>query len=244
VAQRLQRLIGIALWVGGGSLAVGAIFVVSFFTAVRFGMRGTEVEVPDLTGLPLEAARQRMATADLVPEVVDQRHDPRVASGSVLEQMPQPEARVRRGRKVKLVLSLGGKVLTVPTVVGGAARTVAIELRQAGFIPGDEARVHSRELEPGKVLAQVPPAGSSVVPGSRVHRLVSAGARPAAWTMVDLTGKSRREAERWIENSGFRKGGVRHVPAGGLAPGTVVAQSPEAGYPVRARDIVELSVAE
>ena len=32
------------------------------------------------------------------------------------------------------------------------------DLRQEGFIPGDEARVHSYAMESGKVLAQVPAA--------------------------------------------------------------------------------------
>jgi len=145
---------------------------------------------------------------------------------------------------MKLILSLGGKVLSVPNLEGHASRAVAIELRQEGFMPGEEARVFSSEMERGKVLAQVPEAGAPVVPNSRVHRLVSDGPLPAAWVMPDLTGQSRREAERWISLCGFRRGVVSRVPAAGLDPGTVVSQIPQAGYPIRSKDIVELAVAE
>lgn len=240
----LRRIVRGALWVLGGGALVAIVFVFSFFTAMRVEMRSTEVEVPDLSGLTPEAARQKLAPLGLVVEVVDQRNDPRVASGRVLEQTPPPGASVRRGRKMKLILSLGGKVLTVPDVVGHAARAVAIELRQKGFLPGDEAQVHSYGVAQGKVLGQVPAADAKAVPGSRIHRLVSDGPMPATWVMPDLTGRSRAEAERWISLCGFRRGIVRRVPASGVASGTVVAQLPEAGYPVRTKDIVELAVAE
>ena len=244
LSRTLKRIGWTALWVLGGGALLGAVFTFSFFTAMRVEMRSTEVAVPDLAGLTLESARERTAPLDLVVAIVDQRNDPRVASGRVLEQMPPPGASVRRGRKVKLIVSLGGKVLSVPDLVGHAARAVAIELRQEGFVPGDEARVHSYEMEAGKVLAQVPATGATVVPSSRVHRLVSDGPPPAAWIMPDLSGKTRAEAERWISLCGFRRGVVRRVSAAGRASGTVVAQLPQAGYPIRSKDIVELAVAE
>ena len=94
------------------------------------------------------------------------------------------------------------------------------------------------------VIAQVPAAGTRVVPNSRVHRLVSDGPRPATWIMPDLTGRTRDDAERWIKLCGFRRGAVRRVDEPGWTPGTVVAQLPLAGYPIRSKDIVELAVAE
>ncbi len=242
--QGLSRAGGAALWLVFGGALVAGVFVFSFFTAMRVEMRSTEVDVPDLSGLTLEASQELASPLDLVLQVVDQRNDPRVPSGRVLEQMPPAGASVRRGRKMKLILSLGGKVLNVPNLVGSASRAVVIELRQQGLVPGDEARVHSYDMEVGKVLAHVPAAGAAVVPNSRIHRLVSLGPIPPTWIMPDLTGKTRREAERWISLCGFRRGVVRRVAAAGLAPGTVVAQLPQAGYPIRSRDIVELVIAE
>jgi serine/threonine-protein kinase len=242
---RLLKRIGWAvLWSVGGGFLFAAVFSFAFFTAMRVEMRSTEVVVPELAGLDLEAARQRSAPLELVVEVVDRRHDPRVPSGRVLEQTPPPGGTVRRGRKMKLILSLGGRVLTVPDLVGQASRAVAIELQHEGLITGEEARVPSYELETGRVLAQVPAAGATVVPNSRVHRLVSDGAPTAKWIMPDLTGKTRADAEQWIALCGFRRGVVRRVRAGASAPGTVVAQLPQAGYPIHSKDIVELAVAE
>ncbi len=237
-----KGLLGLVWLVGWGGLAALA-FVVCFFVAMRVELSGNQVDVPDVVGLGLEEATRQIESMQLVHDVVDRRNDPRIASGGVLEQTPPPGATVRQGRKVKLVLSLGGKVLEVPDLIGHAARAVAIELRQEGFQPGDEAHVHSYDMPTGRILAQVPASQSTAVPNSRVHRLVSDGPPSVAWVMPDLTGVTRKDAESWISDSGFRRGVVRRVEAFGQIPGTVVGQLPLAGYPVRSKDIVELAVA-
>lgn len=227
--------------VGGGSVAF--VFGLSFYLAMRVEMKSTEVRVPDLTGLTLQAASDSVEPFELVLDVVEQRHDPAIPSGRVLQQVPPATSSVRRGRKVKLILSLGGRVLEVPDLIGQAARTVEIELRQEGFIPGNESRIHAVGVAEGRVIAQVPPPGSPTVPNARVHRLVSNGEPTASWVMPDLGGLGRQSAERWLARAGFRRGAVRQVRMSGRAPGTVVGQLPLAGYPVRSNDVVELTVA-
>jgi serine/threonine-protein kinase len=244
IGRRLKRAAILGSWIAGGGALVVAVFVFAFYTAMRVEMRSTEVVVPELYGMTIEDATATAGPLDLVLQVVDQRNDPRVPSGHVLEQMPRPGDPVRRGRKVKLVLSSGGRVLEVPDLVGQAARAVPIELRRDGFVPGDEARVPSPSVPEGRVMAQVPEAGATAVPSSRVHRLVSAGPSPPTWVMPDLTGLDRREVERWIEAHGFRRGAVRRLASARRPAGTVVAQLPLAGYPVRGRDVIELAIAE
>jgi len=240
----LKRLISAGLWLFVGIGLAGVVFVASFYTAMRVEMRSTQVEVPQLRGLTLVEAKESVDPLGLVLEVVDQRNDPRVASGGVLGQTPRAGDSVRRGRKVKLILSLGGRVLEVPDLVGQAARAVSIKLEQEGFVPGDEANVFSTEVPRGRVMAQVPPPRATAMPNSRVHRLVSRGAPTPRWVMPDLSGLTRAEAARWIEKSGFRRGEVREVASSGKTRGEVVAQLPLAGYPIRSRDIVELAIAE
>ena len=242
-AQRLRRLGVWSLWVFGGGGAVLFVFALSFYLAMKMEMRSTEVVVPDLRGLSIEDASKAVDPLSLVLDVVDQRNDPAVGSGKILQQQPAGGSLVRRGRKLKLVMSLGGKILTVPNLQGKANRAVAIELRRDGFGTGDEARVYSRDVPAGKIVAQVPPPGSPGVPNTRVHRLVSSGPPAPAWVMPDLTGLPRGTAERWIEASGFRRSPVRRVASRGHAPGTVIGQLPLAGYPIHSNDIVELTVA-
>ena len=118
---------------------------------------------------------------------------------------------------------------------------VQIELRQGGFTPGHEVRVPSTGVGAGTVLAQVPPAQTPALPNTRVHRLVSDGPPGVVWVMPDLTGLPRERAEAWIRKAGFRTT-IRQVRIGSRASGTVVGQLPQAGYPVRSNDIIELTV--
>lgn len=242
-ARKLRKGAVVALWVFGGGALVAGVFVASFIVAMKSEMQSTEVRVPDLSTMTLEEARSETEPLGLELHVVDQQHHVTIPSGRVLQQEPAPDASVRRGRKVRLVVSLGSEVLEVPRLVGQADRAVEIELRRQGFAPGDEARVHSADAPAGRILAQVPPAGTPSVPNSRIHRLVSDGPRQTRFVMPDLTGLSRTAAERWVRLCGLRSGSIRKVPAVDSRRGTVVGQLPLAGYPVRARDVVELSIA-
>ena len=230
-------------WVVGGAVIVGGAFGLSFYLSVQSVAHSNELEVPDLVGLDLEAASEKAKEMALRLQVVDQRNDPATPSGKVLEQMPRAGSSVRRGRKVKLVVSLGGEVLAVPNLIGQAARAVEIELRQQGFVPGDQARVKAVATRSGVIISQTPPPDTPAVPSTRVHRLISDGPPDTSWVMPDLTGLRRSDAEGWIAKSGFRRGAVRRVRMGGSPPGTVVGQLPLPGYPVRKRDVVELTVA-
>ncbi len=238
------RFVPAALWITCALAVGGAVFMTAFWIAVRSAARSNEVDVPDLTGLDLETAQAKVDPAGLVLQVADERHDPAVPSGRIIEQVPLAGSSVRRGRKVKLVLSRGGEMLTVPSLVGRPIRAVDIDLRREGFVPGELARAPSYDAPSGTVLGQVPSAETPAVPQARIHRLVSDGPPAATWVMPDLTGMTRGEAERWIASSGFRRGAVRRVRMERRAPDSVVGQMPLAGYPLRSRDVVDLTVCE
>jgi len=240
----LRRIVVLGGWLGGFLLLGALLFALSFHLATKLEMRSSEVSVPDLTGLSEEQALSRARSSNLLVEVVDHRHDPRMSSGRILQQEPEAGASVRRGRRVKVVMSLGGKVLLVPDLRAQGARAAEIDLRRAGFVLGGEARVASPRAPSGAILAQVPPPGSPSVQSTRVHLLVSEGQRPERWVMPDLGGLSRGEAETWIQRYGFRKGPVRVASGAGRRSGVVIGQSPLAGYPIGSRAVVELTVAE
>jgi len=243
VSSFLSKVGVAALWLLGGGGLIVFVFGLTFYLAMSAKMRSTEVQVPDLAGLTLDSATEKADPLGLVLSIVDRRNDPAVSSDRILQQVPSAGASVRRGRKIKLVMSLGGRVLRVPDIVGHAARAVEIELRQGGFAPGFEVHVPSSTASAGKVLAQVPPAETPAVPNTRVHRLVSEGPAKPAWVMPDLIGRSRTRVEGRIEQAGFRVA-VRRVRIPGRKAGMIVGQLPLAGYPIRSNDIVELTVAE
>ncbi|HEX6850544.1 MAG TPA: PASTA domain-containing protein [Candidatus Polarisedimenticolaceae bacterium] len=217
--------------------------VAGFWVALQFGPDVEVVAVPDLAGVSVEDAQRLAREAGLELEVVEERNDPDADPGTVAEQDPAAGAEVARGRRVRVVRSLGSERLVVPDLVGQPAREVEIRLRQLGLEPGVESHAFRRAAPVGAVLAQVPPAGGPASSGTRVHRLVSDGPVPVRWVMPDLSGRRLDDVETWLRWSGLRRGALRRVDGSGRDSGTIVGQLPAAGAPVSARGVVELTLA-
>ena len=231
-------------WIAGGVALVATVGGASFCVALRSDRRSNLVEVPDWIGHGREEALAEAETLGLVFEVGELRRDPGVAVDRIVQQEPAAGPQVRHGRTIRVVVSLGGETLTVPSVIGQPARQAELELRRFGLTPGWEAHIHDDAVPASQVLDEVPAAGTLSVSGDRVHRLVSDGPRAARFVMPDLTGKTLRDVQEWITLCGFRSRAVRHVPGEGKRSGTIVGQLPLSGYPISRRDVVELTVAD
>ena len=238
--QRVGRIAAISAAVVLLVVGVGGL---SFCVALRAERRSNIVELPDWTGRTKDDAEAQARSLGLNFEVAEERHDPGVAVSRVLSQEPASGTTVRRGRTIRVVVSLGGETLHVPTLVGQPGRQADLALKREGLQAGWDARLHDADVPEGVVIAQSPPGDALTVSGERVHLLVSEGPRPPRWVMPDLSGRPLREVQDWITLCGFRTGPVRRMPADGKESGTVVGQLPPAGWPIGRRDVVELTVA-
>jgi serine/threonine-protein kinase len=239
-----KRTARIGAWVVAGGAVLGTVGLASFCVALRSDRRTNLVHVPDWIGHSREEAVAQAQSLGLVFEVGELRHDPAAAVDRIVQQEPAPGTQVRHGRTIRVVVSLGGETLTVPSVIGQPARQAELELRRSGLTPGWETRIHDATIAASQVIDEAPAPGTLSVSGDRVHRLVSDGPRTSRFVMPDLTGKTLQDVQEWITLCGFRSRAVRRVPAEGKRPGTIVGQLPLSGYPVARRDVVELTVAQ
>jgi serine/threonine-protein kinase len=238
-----RRYLLTALKIGliGAGLAVLA--AVSAYVTVRRTVSGGDVLVPDVTQLAAAEAEAALRTQGLLLETAGERNDPLVEPGRVLAQEPPAGASIKRGRKVKVILSLGVKGGAIPDLRGSAARSAQIALQQQGLRVAGQVYAYSARDAENLVIAQDPVAGEFGHAEGRVGLLVSRGRRPLVYVMPDLTGRSRDEAVRFLARAGLRAGPVRREAADPRwSSDTVVAQRPEAGYPVRSGDVVTLTV--
>lgn len=226
--------------------SVGALLVLvaalSAYFTVRSTVSGGDVSVPDLSELTVAEAAALLKKSGLTLEEAAQRNDERVDEGRILAQDPPPGAAIKERRKVKVVVSLGARASSIPDLRGGAARKAQITLQQQGLRLGSEVYVYNRKVAENMVVAQDPmPDGAP--PTGKVALLVSRGQPPRTWVMPDLSGRSERDVTVFLNRAGLRVGPVRRDPARPEPPGTIVAQTPAAGYPVRSGDLVALTVA-
>jgi serine/threonine-protein kinase len=241
--DQLRRLLYVSLGVAGFAGLLVIIAALSAYVTVRRSVSGRTLEVPDLGGMTVDEATMLLRRSDLILEEAARRNDERVEAGRILAQDPPPGSDIKLQRKVKVVVSLGDKVSSIPELRGGAARRAQITLQQLGMRLGDQVYVHTRRVAENLVIAQDPLPESAGLREGKVALLVSRGAPERAYVMPDLTGRTEREATAFLARFGLRVGPIRGAGAGGAPPGTIVAQDPAPGYPVRKSDLIALTVA-
>jgi serine/threonine-protein kinase len=231
-----------ALRFGSLGLVLGTLFLTSAVVSMRLALVGREVTVPEVTGLDPQKATEALAAQHLTLQVEGERYDLRVETGKILAQDPPAGTQIKRDRKVKVITSLGSKVISIPDLRGGASRKAQITLRQQGLKLGNLSYIHSPEVREDQVISQEPLPEAERVRDDRVNLLVSRGPEEPVYVMPDLVGVDAKQAQDLLKRRGFRAANVISQPGHDAAPGSIIRQNPLAGYPVRKRDVVTLVV--
>jgi serine/threonine-protein kinase len=236
--------LGIRVWnVGKFFLIVGALgatFLIFFGISMRMALRAREVEVPVLVGLTVNDATEKLAPLGLGLRVEENRRaDPKVPLGHVMQQEPDAGMRARRQRTIRVWVSSGPRVTTVPALVGQTERTARIRLDQDGVEIGTLSEIRSADYPADAVVAQNPPPASRA---PEVSLLLNRGEQATTYVMPDVIGMDGDLAAEAMRSRGFRVTivGTQTVP--GIPVGTIVRQQPAGGYKVGAADPVSLEV--
>ena len=220
------------------------LFAVTFTVADSlfgfFSPYGETVTVPNFEGrLDSEISLPFWAE----PETVYQYH-PDAPVGTVLQQSPPPESRVKiptnGKRRLTLTVSLGAERVSVPDVVGQDARTASAILRELGF------SVTQQPVEggtAGMVVNVLPTVGSSLEAGTEVVLSVSQGTPTKTVTVPNLIGLSRSMALIELFRYDLSVGTVTEEPSDSPS-GTVIRQSPSAGSLVAPQTRLNLTVSQ
>jgi eukaryotic-like serine/threonine-protein kinase len=246
---------------GGGSTAselrpgpsaklIGAVVVlafvgwaVGFLVATRIVFPappppGDMFEVPDLRGVDLETARERLAGARLTLGDVDSITHPNVAASRVVGQSPIPGQSALPDTPVDVMVSLGPQTRSVPDVLGLAANQALVVLQASGFVVSTDS---TESEEPrGRVVRMSPRPDSVVSLPADVALVVSTG--PALIPMPFVLGLEEAEARSMLDSLGLVVSEVREVFRFGRDQGIVVEQEPSGGTELRRGDEVNLAV--
>lgn len=245
-------------------LVVLLLMVVAMTAAVltmHIAIHGTEVAVPDFRGMTFAEAGERASAKGLTIHTENRLYSTDVPAGRVSSQSPVAGTIVRRGWRVWLSESLGPQKLAIPNVMGREERLATIEIRRADMQTGTVATMPWPDAQPGTVIAQSPEPDSSGVQSPVMNLLVASeesAPQPAnAMVMPDVTGEVFTAAAGSLAHMGLHMAPVQEQemrvappsgnPAGPpppmFAPGTVVAQTPPAGFRVDPSMAIQLTVA-
>lgn len=207
-------------------------------SAIDITIAGLEqIAVPNLVGLSRTDAEARAREAKLTVGNVQQRVNPRIAAGRVIEQTPAAGTQADVNTPVTIVVSQGTGSSQVPNVVGSPQSEAVRSLRDAGF-EVRTTRAFSGTVATGEVIRQTPDAGANAASGGTVAIVVSRGGRTAG--VPNVLGLSQADATDTLENAGLR---VRITFAtSSNTTGLVIRQTPDPGVRVGAGSVVTVVV--
>jgi beta-lactam-binding protein with PASTA domain/predicted Ser/Thr protein kinase len=154
--------------------------------------------VPNVVGRQYEDALDDLDQASLSARRVQVFSDR--PPGEVVAQRPRPGAEVREGSTVRLSVSKGQELVTVPDVLLQSEAEARAEL-QANGLEAAVSTAPSDDVEAGLVASQDPAPGTEAQKGATVNIVVSEG--PETATVPTVTGQDRDSAVAQLANAGF-----------------------------------------
>lgn len=231
-AQKKEDRLAVLLALG----TVVAILLIAFGAyKIINGTKGSTV--PDLTNMTVEEATQALQKLELkVADEMEYSLSDDIQEGRIITQDPLKGVFVPKNSAVKLVVSIGssGGSIAVPNAVGKSFDDAISQIMAAGLT----YRViedSSETVEAGKIIRQIPMAGTKLNKNDIVTLHVSTGKSVTATQMPatvqkvevpSVIGMGREQAELTLNNSGLKLGTVTRK-ASNAPEGTIISQSPE-----------------
>jgi len=184
------------IWAGVAVLAVLLISVMFWVITLRAGSTVPETAriVPNVTEMTYERASELLEAQDLLPEQHSEKSDT-VAAGIVIRTDPDAGVSVAKGQTVRVYVSEGQQLATVPPLEGLDETSARTEIQAAGLAVGTVTPKNDAALAAGTVISSDPVSGSQVPAGSTVDMVVATG----LVVLDDVTGYSLDAATRILE---------------------------------------------
>jgi beta-lactam-binding protein with PASTA domain len=121
-------------------------------------------------------------------------------------------------------LAIHGHEVSVPDFVGKSPAVARMIAEQTGLDLNVERQYYSATVQEGKILSQLPPAGSQVRQGWQVRVAESLG--PQRVAIPNVIGQSERAANINIHRRGLDVGAIAQMQLPDAQDGQVLAQAP------------------
>ena len=239
LSNRGVKLIGAVV-----ALFVALALVLDWIVMPVYTKHGEAVEVPNVLSMRYEEAKNALEADGFSIIKSDERFDEKYPIGYVVEQNPRPNAKVKSGRRIYVVVSRGGRRVFMPSLVDRSQRDAELLLAKNSLMLGQINYEHSNEQPEGVIVAQSVPPNAEVGVGAVVDITLSLGKEPTVFTVPFVEGRTFNDAVRLIRQAGLNVGQITYKVVEDLLPETVISQSLEPNLVVEkgAKLDLELSV--
>ena len=240
--RKKRKIMGITVAV---AVALGVIFALGKVAFDWFYADTKTTETPNLKGLTLEQAEEKVMALDKdIVIVKSENYSLKEEKDKIISQEPAEGRPVPGSKEIYVVIGLGEKEFKLESYVGENSDYAAELIKELGL----ECRVleeddddFNEKTDKGDVTRQEPEAGKTVKQGELVVLYESRGNENIDPKVPDVKGMTLEEAKMALNNKGYYNINVTEK-AGRGTPGTVIKQKPESSERMDVEESVELTV--
>jgi beta-lactam-binding protein with PASTA domain len=214
------------------ALAWGGYFFLQDWQA---GNAAPRIGVPDLVGMSLEGAREKVGDdfdIEVAKSVTGER-----SVDTILGQNPST-GKAEKGSAISVDV-VGTQVKEVPDVVGSGRAEAQQALKDAGFEVAVEEQESSFD-DQNRVLGLDPSGGTRAEVGSGVT--ITVGTGPSSVPVPRLYGNTPAQAESELQGAGLTLGALSRDYSSEVAEGIIFFQNPSGGANVEPGTAVDVTV--
>jgi len=179
----------------------------------------------DIKNRNLDDALKILKSENYRYEVSDTLYTNKFQLGTIVDQYPKPNTRVKSGRTVRLKIAQPEKSVAIPNLIGQSRRSAELELNQMGLLIDTVYTEYNPEYPNGTIAWQYPKAGDRRKKGMGIQITVSKGMPPNFFQVPNLIGLSINQARDLIFKSRLKVGKISYHQDQDLVPYTVLDQS-------------------
>lgn len=217
------------------SSAIGALW---YYQAK---LAASMTEVPKFVDLKLEQAKSLAKEKEVVLVIAKHEYSEVYTKGKIISQNPDAGKKVKKGTRVKVVVSKGELPLKVPNLIGKSEIEAGQILGELNLRIGEVAYEYSDKMPSDAILKQSPAPGTRILRGGAVNITISKGIEVIS--VPDVEGLSLEKAKEILSKAGL-KHTVTEEESSTVEKGKVMRQSPSAGDSVKKGESVLLVVSK
>ena len=204
---------------------------------------GSAMLIPDLKGLTLEQAKERLDKMGLTLGAVENGNDPDKPSDVIISQSPESGAKATKGTRVNIVINMKQKV-HVPNVVGmtlADARNTLLSMKlSVGTINASDG---TSTDDSNAIIISQDPAGGESTSSNVVNLTVGKKKSQTKTGTVNISipkGGNARQVEIYVTDDG----GKHTAYSGKAAPGSTVSKDVSGSGNVHVQVVIDGSVVQ
>lgn len=214
-------------------LAVLITFILVWIVTLLLGSithHGEEITVPDLTGIKIEELNNYLSDRGLECEIIDSIYDSKGKKGTVANQDPYANSKVKSGRTIYVtVIAKLPEQVTMPDLKDLTLRQSVAMLETYGLKIGKLEYV--KDIARNAVLKQkykgeIIEPGTQIEKGSSVDLVIGRGEDSQKTSVPFLIGETRDDAIRLINEYGLNVGDENYEEGADTTNAKVYKQSP------------------